>query len=337
MTGRKTKWLWGLVALLLLGGMAVAVGWWRWAGRPAGGTGTVRVTVPPGATPKAVAELLAARKLIRSAPAFTLRARQATGVSIQPGVYDLSPGETPARLLRRLVRGDIATTKVTFPEGFTVRQIAQRLARRGLADEATFLDLATQQGSTLQASFTLPANLEGYLFPDTYTIPVGADARAIAQQLVGNFDRRVARALAEPLRRRGRSLRDLVIIASLIEREARVPQDRARIAGVIYNRLERSMLLQIDATVQYARGEHKTRLLYRDLEIDSPYNTYQVAGLPPGPICSPGLLSLRAALSPEPSDFLYYVARADGSHVFGRTLAEHNVNIVQVRRGIKRS
>lgn len=332
---RKTPRLLSIMMVLLVLGGIGAAAWWRWAGRPVqSAKRTVRIRVPRGATPASVGALLEANGVIRSGRAFALRARQTLtpGKSILPGVYDVSPSESPARLLERLIQGDVATVRVTFPEGFTAAQVAKRLARRGLAEEQAFLELVTRQGSTLRASFRPPANLEGYLFPDTYAFPVGADERAIAQQMLANFDRRVARGKEDALRQRDESLAEIVIIASLVEREARVAQDRARIAGVIYNRLERGMPLQIDATVQYARGAHKARLLYRDLEIDSPYNTYRINGLPPGPICNPGMASITAALSPESSDYLYYVARADGSHVFGRTLAEHNRNIALVRR-----
>lgn len=309
--------------------------WWRWTGKPAGRSGAppVRVTIPEGATPASVGEMLQAQGIIRSARGLALRARRTLppGASVQPGVYDVSPGEFPVRILDRLVRGDVATVKITFPEGFTLGQVAKRLARNNLVDETAFLELATRRGSALRASFPPPANLEGYLFPDTYRFPVGESGEQIAQRMVGNFDKLVARATERG--RSGRSLRDIVIVASLVEREARVERDRARIAGVITNRLRRGMRLQIDATVQYARGQHKSRLLFRDLKIESPYNTYKIAGLPPGPICNPGLPSLRAALSPETHPFLFYVARSDGSHVFGRTLAEHNHNIALVRRG----
>ena len=334
----KRRWLLAAFALVLLAvgiGLAGMALWWRWAGRPIGGKRPVRVTVEKGATPAGVGEMLEAKGVIRSARAFTLRARRTIkpGAAIQPGVYDVSPDESPDRILGRLLRGDIATIKVTFPEGFTTAQVAKRLARNGVADEAAFLDLATRRGHTLRASFKPPANLEGYLFPDTYRFPVGESTEEAAQRMLGSFDKNVARGEAQKIKQSRRSLHDLVIIASLVEREAQVDRDRARIAGVIYNRLARNMRLQIDATVQYARGQHTARLLYRDLEVESPYNTYRVAGLPPGPICNPGLLSLRAALAPERHPFLFYVARKDGSHLFGRTLAEHQRNIALARRG----
>jgi UPF0755 protein len=325
------------VVLLALAGAGGGWYWWRETARPAGPPNSrpVRLTIAPGASVANVGEELEKRGVIRSAWAWGMRARRAsTKVALQPGVYDVSASESPARILRRLASGDVARVKATFPEGFTIRQVARRLGARGIVpDESRFLDLVSRRGSTLRASFRPPARLEGYLFPDTYTFPVGASETQIAQQMVGNFDRLVARGTAKARATTRLPLKDVVIIASLIEREAKVDRDRARIAGVIYNRLKKGMPLQIDATVQYARGQHVSRLLFKDLKVDSPYNTYKHKGLPPGPICNPGMASLKAALAPETHPYLFYVARKDGSHVFGRTLAEHNHNIALVRSG----
>ncbi len=336
--GRAAGCAAAILGVLALAGAAGSWYWWRGTARPAGPPGSrpVRITVAPGASVTGVGDELEKRGVIRSAWAWSVRARRASAakVALQPGVYDVSPSEPPARILRRLVNGDVVRVKVTFPEGFTIRQIARRLGARGaVADENRFLDLVSRHGSTLRASFRPPARLEGYLFPDTYVFPVGASEAQVAQQMLGNFDRLVARGVEKERARRRRTLSVLVIVASLIEREAKVDRDRARIAGVIYNRLKKGMPLQIDATVQYARGRHVSRLLFRDLKVDSPYNTYKRKGLPLGPICCPGLASLKAALAPETHPYLFYVARKDGSHVFGRTLAEHNHNIALVRRG----
>ncbi|MES2465010.1 MAG: endolytic transglycosylase MltG [Armatimonadota bacterium] len=317
-----------LAALVALSGLL----YWRWGSEAAGGASrVVRITVPPGAALAEVGKELKQSGLIRSPLAFGLLGK---GMVLQPGVYDLSAAETPRRLLRRLADGDVATVKVTFPEGFTVEKIARRLKDRGvIKDEAKFLTLVTRNGNTLRASFPPPANLEGYLFPDTYSFPVGATEKEVAQQMLSLFDRLVAKGKADDLRRSKRSLAQIVTVASLVEREAETNEDRPKIAGVIYNRLARNQRLEIDATVQYARREHKSRLLFRDLEVDSPYNTYRHSGLPPGAIACPGLPSIEAALNPEKSPYLYYVAGPDGkSHIFGRTFAEHTANIAKARR-----
>ncbi len=319
-----------VVALLLLGGAGGTLLYLRWAKAPvAAGGRPVRVTVAPGASADAVARDLEARHLIRSARVFVTAAK---GIVIRPGIYDISPSESPAHMAARLERGDVVTVRVTFPEGFTLRQIARRLARNKLCDEAAFYELVTTRGDTLKASFTPPKNLEGYLFPDTYRFPLGASEISIAERMLAGFDTVFVRRHAEGISRSGRTLPELVTVASMVEREAEVDKDRPLIAGVIYNRLRRGMRLQIDATVQYALAEHKTRLLYRDLKVDSPYNTYRVAGLPPGAICCPGLPSLISAVDPARHDYLFYVAQADRSHVFARTGTEHERNIAAVRR-----
>ena len=323
-----------LLLLLLLpvaGGLAFFV-WLAEAKQPAqtGKPAPVRLTVAPGDSPASLGPKLEAARAIRSARAFGFLGRNA---KIQSGVYDISPADTPAVILRHLQNGDVATIRVTFPEGFTVSQIAKRLIKNGVVtDEAAFLDLVTNRGNTLRASFPLPANLEGFLFPDTYKFPVGADNASVAQRMVENFDQRFAQTFETQITQSGRSVADLANVGAMVEKEAETDGDRAPIAGVIYNRLKKNMRLQIDATVQYAQGFHKTRLMYSDLTVNSAYNTYKNAGLPPGPICNPGLPSLRAALEPAKSDYLFYVGTPDGSHVFSRTYAEHRANIARVRK-----
>ncbi|MBC8102764.1 MAG: endolytic transglycosylase MltG [Cytophagales bacterium] len=331
---RRRGCIGGVVLVFLLGLLAGTGGllYWRWGSQARGGGSRVeRVAVAPGATLATVGEALQERGIVRSALLFGLLGR---GTTLKPGVYDVSPSETPRRLLRRMADGDVATVRVTFPEGFTVQKIARRLKDRGIiGDETAFLRLVTTKGDTLRASFVPPRNLEGYLFPDTYRFPIGFTEKQVAQEMLSLFDRIVAKGRSEDLSRSRRSLSEIVTIASLIEREAETEGDRPRIAGVIYNRLARNQRLEIDATVQYARGQHKARLLYRDLEVDSPYNTYRNAGLPPGAICCPGIASIDAALHPKTSPYLYYVAGPDGrSHLFARTFAEHKQNIATARR-----
>ncbi|MBC8138943.1 MAG: endolytic transglycosylase MltG [Fibrella sp.] len=319
-----------LFAMILVGGAVGLNLYIRWAKQPALKTGRpARITVPPGSTVDFVGKKLEASRLIRDARVFAMSAK---GVSIRPGTYDIAPTESVATIISRLEKGDVVTVRVTFPEGFTLRQIAKRLAKNELCEEETFYKLVSERGNTLKASFQPPAKLEGYLFPDTYRFPLGEEEADIAQRMLSSFDSVFAKRHGEDIRRSGRTVAELVNVAAMVEREARTAGDRPLIAGVIYNRLQRGMRLQIDATVQYARGEHKERLLYRDLEIESPYNTYRVAGLPAGPICNPGASALEAALHPATHDFLFYVARTDGSHVFGKTLADHNRNIATVRQ-----
>jgi len=223
--------------------------------------------------------------------------------------------------------------RLTFPEGFTVDQMARRASRLPGVREDEFQRLASREGKSFEEPFALPANLEGYLFPDTYDFAPDAPAERVIQVMLNTFDEKVREPLAADFAAaaaRGYDLREIVIMASLIEREARIRKDQPLIAAVLYNRLRIGMPLQVDATVQYVIG-HRERVLYKDLEVDSPYNTYKVTGLPPGPICSPGVDAVRAALNPADAPYLYYTANPDGSHTFTTTLEHHVRATAQAR------
>lgn len=277
-------------------------------GRPVASLGAapLTVTVPEGATVGKVAQLLEEKRIIRSAGYFK---KTATG-TILPGTYALSPSETPEAIYDKLHRGEVAAIRVTIPEGFTNKKIAERLKDKGLLTETeTFLRLTDGQ--------------EGQLFPDTYAFAKESTPQDLIAQLRNNFTKRTRELNVTP---------EALIVASLVEREAETDDDRPRIAGVIYNRLKKNMRLQIDATVQYILPEHKSRLLFADLKTPSPYNTYLHAGLPPGPICNPGLPSIQAALTPEKHDYLFYVQGSGKGHVFAKTFAEHRSNIARIRK-----
>jgi len=282
------------------------------------------------------ARMLRRRGLIRSERAFYWYALiTGKASSIKAGVYHLTPHMPASEILARLQRGgaDIDERTVTIPEGYTVRQIAAVLQRKGvIADAQQFIVLARKPGDAIHASFAIPkAGLEGYLFPETYSFLPNSRPEAVAQVMVDTFSSRFLEPYRADISRSPHSLNDIVTIASLIEREAETPGDRPRIAGVIENRLRVGMKLDIDASVLYALGHHKTRVFYKDLAVRSPYNTYRHKGLPPGPIASAGIPSLRAALAPERHAYLFYVASPDGSHVFTRTEAEHNRAVARMR------
>lgn len=332
-----------LITLLVLTGLVL----WTlyYVGAPVGGSTTpVMINVPKGATAAAVAEKLKEAGLIRSALGFTVIARaRADAGKLKPGAYRFNKSMPVRRMLDAMVRGDVAAVWVTIPEGFTVRQVAGRLAGKHLVNESEFLTLVTACAGDFREIVSVPApGLEGYLFPDTYLVPLNADPREIVTQMLKAFKSRVADPLSSEIgeisagvdvESKGQVLNRIIIVASLIEREARVPKDRALISAVIWNRLQIGMKLDIDATVLYALGEHRRRLFYRDLAVQSPYNTYIHPGLPPGPIANPGIDSIKAALHPEKVGYLYYVARPDGSHIFSRTLSEHNAARQRVRNG----
>ena len=301
----------------------------------------ITIEIPARSSVQATGEKLQQEGVIRSAFAFRLWAKwRGEGAKFKAGRYDLSSNMTLAEIGRQLDAGPQETgIRVTIPEGYTLRQIADLLQEKKLCDAETFLHDATDTNfiEHLRADFPLPKNtLEGYLYPSTYHFEPGTPVKTLVETMLMNFSTRYARPYQQIITQSGRDLHSLVTIASLIEREARVPEDRARIAGVIENRLKRGMKLQIDATVQYALGFHRDKVYFKDLKINSPYNTYRHKGLPPGPIASPGLPSLDAAAKPEPNDFLYYVARPNGSHIFTRTAAEHEAAKQQAREEWRR-
>lgn len=288
----------------------------------------VIVTITPGMRLESMSTALRSRGLIRSTTVFLWAARlRGVPEHPRPGRYAFSTAMSAVQIADRLAKGEtgINEIRVTIPEGYSLRQIAKALVRRGiLRDEAAFLEVAKKPAGRVRTPFSLPATgLEGFLFPDTYWFPPGARPERVAQEMVDTFVRRFYVPNRADIVASGRSLPAIVTVASLVEREAKTDADRPKIAGVIYNRLARRMPLQVDATVLYALGHHKSRVLYSDLRVASPYNTYRRRGLPPGPIASPGLPSLEAALHPEHSNYLYYVAGPDGAHIFSRTEAEH--------------
>ncbi|MFN3286282.1 MAG: endolytic transglycosylase MltG [bacterium] len=305
-----------------------------WSGAPPGSGQPVVVVIPAGADAGQVADLLHRHGVVRSPLLFRLWARwRGLEGRIQAGEYRFSPAEGVHEILRRLTAGDVVRYRLVFPEGLTAEDVARRLEEQGVVGAEAFLEevgradrywIPQMEGNT-------SGRLEGYLFPDTYEFPRGLPADRVVATMVARFREATAELWSSP-RPLGLSPYEVVTVASLIEREARQDAERPRIAGVLYNRLRRGMPLQVDATVLYALREHKERVLYRDLEVDSPYNTYRRTGLPPGPIANPGLESLRAALHPETHEYLYYVARPDGTHVFSRTLAEHE----RARRAVQR-
>ena len=298
---------------------------------PEGTRGAVVLEVPQGASAGQIARLLEEQKVVPSAFAFRLLVRYGGhGSAIRAGRYKLKPSDPPLRILEHLVRGDTLQRRVTFPEGLTVEGVAEILGREKVCSASEFLRLVRTKGRDFGDLF--PANLEGYLFPDTYDFPWECSAREAARIMTGRFQEVVVPLWSSkaPL-----SLARSVILASLVEREAQVPSERPLIAGVYLNRLEDGMLLQCDATIQYALGRPKAVLTHRDLELDSPYNSYKHPGLPPGPICCPGQAALQAAMQPKKSDYLFYVrndVKADGSHVFSRTFTEHQRAINQYQR-----
>lgn len=320
------------VGLLILLGVAVMNAQLR----PVSTDTTEKLVQIPQKGTKQLASLLKHEHLIRSGTAFRLLAKtqMALGKCSAPkaGYYDISPSMSSEAILDLICAGKVAKRKVTFPEGFTVKQMGERVEERLNVPAAEFERAARGAALDRALPFRVPrGSLEGYLFPTTYGLPVGEKASFVVSEMVAGFNEAFYKPNAAAIEASKLKLNGIVTLASLVEREARVPKERPIIAGVLMNRLAKGMRLQCDATVQYALPDHRARLTFADLKVDSPYNTYLHAGLPPGAICNPGLDCLMAALKPASVPYLFYVARANGTHVFTTTYEQHLQAIKQVR------
>jgi UPF0755 protein len=283
---------------------------------------TVQFVIPKGQSVARITERLQEEGLIKYSLALRyLIWRNDLSSKIQAGTFELSPAETPEEIMRKLTTGtnDIW---VTIPEGKRMEEVVEYFSDFSEFDKEEFLELA--QGD------------EGYLFPDTYLFPALADAKTVHTQLRSTFDKVVKEnQLDAKAKKSGATLEKAVIMASILEREARTLEDMKIVAGILYNRLQSGMPLQVDATMQYAKGVNaKTgqwwdQPLAADKEIDSPYNTYKVNGLPPGPISNPGLNALKAAVEPTASDYVFYITDNNGRMHYAETYDEHlkNVNL----------
>ncbi|HKN38268.1 MAG TPA: endolytic transglycosylase MltG [Acidimicrobiia bacterium] len=338
---RRGRVVLGVVAVLLV----VGLGGGLWVLRqvdPAGGPGAkVTVDVEPGTSVAGVAARLDAKGVISSARIFRIYLKLTGGIgTVQAGEYELQKNLSMGAARAALKRGpSIRFEKLTVPEGLTLEQIADRVGAVPGRSKERFLAAARSGG--VRSKWQPPGNtsLEGLLFPDTYLATDNEDETAIIRRMVDRFDQvadEVGLAAAPNSGTSGPtrlSPYQLIVGASLVESEAKVPEDRPLIASVISNRLEKGMKLQIDATVLYALGEHKDRVLNKDLEIDSPYNTYKVDGLPPTPISAPGRAALEAMLHPADTTFLYYVlSDRNGKHAFATTPSEFDALKAEAHR-----
>jgi UPF0755 protein len=332
---RRRLWPRVLFALFVLAAVAagsVAYAVW-WALQPAAAVAApVRYEVAPGATLGRVAADLEGRGVVRSALALRGIARwRGSAGRLHVGEYELSPAWSAARVLEQMVEGRVVTYPVTLPEGITAAEIAARLEQAGLAPAAEFL--AVVRDPAAPAAFGVEGpTLEGYLFPETYQLPKSLTARQIAKIQVDQF-LRVWREIEPKARARGLSMREVVTLASIVEKETGVGSERPLIASVFHNRLARGMRLESDPTTIYGIPDFDGNLKRAHLEDESnAWNTYRIAGLPPTPIASPGAASLRAVVEPAESDYLFFVSRNDGSHVFAKSFTEHVNNVNRFQR-----
>jgi UPF0755 protein len=324
-----------LILLVLVLGLAYAA-WFhetRWPVRDSGDAPQPLV-VAQGAGVRDIGRQLQQLGLVRHPEVFRayVLSRGQTG-RLRAGEYSLEGAMSLEQIVDKMVRGDVVRHTVTFPEGTNLEDMARLAAVKGIPMEA-FL-AAARNPAAIHDLDPDAKDLEGYLFPDTYDIPRGADP---AGQLVGRMVRRFRDVIGPELpavAQGGRTLRQIVTLASIVETETARPEERPRVAAVFLNRLQRRMPLQTDPTVIYAlrkAGTYDGNIRRGDLDVDSPYNTYRFPGLPPGPIASPGRASLQAAIHPAASRELYFVSRNDGSHQFSENLAEHERWVTQYQR-----
>lgn len=337
----------GLVALALLCGLML----YSQTLPPGRGDNEIELVIPFGSSTVAIANLLEEQGIIKNALLYRIYLRQKDLEGhLQAGTYQLNDGLTYEQISQLLLQGQVLKESVRFtiPEGLKVEQIAARLANievertagevESLINQELFLDLVQNGDFDYWFINQIPQDvdyrLEGYLYPDTYEIFPTATEWDIIDLMLRGFDRVFTEEFQERAQELELSVHEVVTFASIVEREARVSEERPKIAGVFYNRLAINMRLQADATVQYLFDEQRERVLYRDLEIDNPYNTYMYLGLPPGAIASPGREAIVAVLYPETHGYFYYVTKKDGSgeHYFAVTYEEHKANIARSNR-----
>lgn len=331
-----TRGRWAVAAAFCLAALlAAAAATWRAALAPPATSAEPQIfEVARGASLQTITRQLQAAGLIRNARAVEVLARyRGLGSGLRAGEYRLSADAPPGAILDKLARGQVVTYELVVPEGYTAAMIAERVEAAGLGDADAFLAWVRDARSPADLGVE-GASLEGYLYPETYRLPRGLSSREIAAVLVNQF-LRVWRELEPLAREHSLSMHEIVTLASIVEKETGVAEERPLIAAVFLNRLKRGMRLETDPTVIYGIPDFDGNLRRSDLENpDNPFNTYRITGLPPGPIANPGRESLAAVLSPAEADYLYFVSRNDGTHKFSRTYREHllAVNEFQKKR-----
>lgn len=314
-----------ILAVMLVTGIIFAAFVYQYATTPASASPDEQVVeIKPGMTLKKVAHFLADKELLKEPSNFMLYTYlQGEQNRIQAGEYRLSPSMPPREILEALTSGMAVLYVVTIPEGYRITEIADLLEAKGLAEKAAFIE-ATRDQELLDSMHIPSGSLEGYLYPETYRFSKAAGARRIVQTLLDTFKERVLQPeRVQQVEAMQFTLHEIVTLASLIEKETGLGKERKLISSVFHNRLIKKMRLQTDPTVIYAMADFDGNIRKKDLSIDSPYNTYKHFGLPPGPIASPGLESIQAAMNPEESAFLYFVSRKNGSHQFSTNYKDH--------------
>lgn len=320
-----------MLLVVVLAAFAAGGGYWMWQTMDVPYRGFTEpelfVDVPVGARTADIAGRLAAVGVIEDALVFRIAVRMADADrKLQAGEYKFTAAATPTQVIARLVTGDSFMPSVTFPEGLTVVEMAGLFEKAGLGPATDFVYASDNLAQLVSDLDPKAKNLEGYLFPSTYTVSRKVGADGLVRAMVKEFRKAIGTA-GPP---QGVTVREWVTLASIVEKETGRADERPRVASVYLNRLKINMALQADPTVIYAmmlRHQWNGNIRKDDLALDSPYNTYRSPGLPPGPIANPGKASLDAIRVPEMTPYLYFVGRGDGSHAYATTLAEHNRNV----------
>ena len=327
------KKLLGVVFFLILAGAGAAAAWVYLVARQPykGYDGPEQfVDIRPGTGTRAIGDKLVETGVVRDR--WTFRAAlwmSGKATRLQAGEYRFSEPETPASVIGKMARGEVFVLPVTIPEGLTIREMSKIFESKGLGPASDFVK-AAKNAAPIQALDPDARDLEGYLFPETYPLSRHTDAPRLVRLMTDAFERALSPDLREAASARGLSIRQVVTLASIVEKETARPDERPVVASVYANRLRIGMPLQCDPTVIFAlerAGRYHGNLRHDDLMFDSPYNTYRYPGLPPGPIAAPGRASLDAVVHPADTKYLYFVSRNDGSHEFAATLDEHNRNV----------
>ncbi len=294
----------------------------------------IYVTIKQGMTASEIAEELYSHGVIENKLSFWWRARfDRNAAAFHSGIYVFSPDMDAGTVLAKLVSGETVAVKFTIPEGFTVKDIAERLDQQGLVKKEEFLSKAQTFApySYMKKEPNILYSAEGYLFPDTYELHEDPSADTILKMMAEDFNQRLTERLRTQAKQMNLSIHDLITLASIVEKEARYDEDRPIIAQVFFKRLKIGMPLQTDASLQYLMDAPKEDVSIEDTKMDSPYNTYQHVGLPPGPIANPGMKAIEAVLNPAKTDFLYFVADRDGHNHYATNYTEHMRLVNQYR------
>ena len=281
----------------------------------------VEVFVPKGSSPHKISKILKDSEVIYSQKIFLALVKiYGYSTKLQAGLYDFDTKDSLNTIIKKLKNGESKNIKITIPEGFNIKQTAKVLQENNICNEENFIKLATDQ------------NKEGYLFPNTYFLLPQMSEQEVIKIMNGEFNKFWTKEKEERLLQINKTKKDVIILASIVEKEAIADNERPIIAGIFLNRLAKGMKLESCSTVLYAMGINKERLTFKDLKFDSPYNTYKYKGLPPGPICNPGAESIDAVLYPQQTDSLFFVSKGNGTHYFSSTFEQHVKNKIESKK-----